>query len=50
MCVAMQTKEIRRVQLTCLSVPEFQVAVIGSAEELGPSVVEANVSHCLAVT
>lgn len=35
--------------LTCLRVPEFEIAVIGSAEELGTSVVEANISHCFAV-
>lgn len=37
------------IEPTCLGVPEFEVAVICSAEELGPSVVEANVSHCFAV-
>lgn len=39
----------REVEPTCLRVPEFEIAVIGSAEELGPCVVEANVSHCFAV-
>ena len=34
---------------TCFSVPQFEVAVIGSAEELGPAVVEADVSHRFAV-
>lgn len=35
--------------LTRLRVPEFEIAVVGSTEELGTSVVEANVSHCFAV-
>lgn len=34
---------------TCLRVPQFEIAVIGSAEELSPGVVEANISHCFAV-
>lgn len=34
---------------TCLRVPEFKVAVIGGAEELGSSVVVANVPNCFAV-
>lgn len=42
--------DISEVEHTCFTVPEFQVAVIGSAEELRPTVVEANVSHCFAVT
>lgn len=37
------------VDLTCLRVPEFEVTVIGSTEELGTSVVEANIPHCFAV-
>lgn len=36
--------------LTRLSVPEFQVSVIGCAEELGACGVEADVSHSLTVT
>lgn len=34
---------------TCLRVPQFDVAIVGGAQELGPRVVEANVSHCFAV-
>lgn len=40
----------REEEPTCLRVPEFKVAVVASAEELGPGVVEANVSHRFAVT
>lgn len=39
----------KNLHLTCLRVPEFEIAVIGSAEELGTSVVEANIPHCFAV-
>lgn len=41
--------QVEVVALTCLRVPEFEIAVVGSTEELGASVVEANISHCFAV-
>lgn len=37
------------VQPTCLRVPQLDVAIVGSAQELGACVVEANVSHRFAV-
>ena len=33
--------------LSCLCVPQLDVAVIATAEELSPIVVEADVTHCL---
>lgn len=40
---------LKSLNLTRLRVPEFEIAVVGSTEELGTSVVEANVSHCFTV-
>ena len=40
----------REETLTCLSVPELDVAVVAAAEELSAISVEADVSHCLSVT
>ena len=36
--------------LTCLCVPEFDVPVVPTAEELLPRVVEGDVPHCLLMT
>lgn len=39
----------REVWPTCFRVPQFEIAIVGSTQELGPRVVEANVSHRFAV-